>query len=637
MLNLSYPSLIPPHNPYDTLLNSFLITVPPTLNLKSALPSSFLTRCGNCQIIQTESTVLCGMEFKCAMCGFPTNNLPEEHPVLKKNTNDMLIFTNKEKGVCQEVPSTVYIFALLDTSSSMISTYFDTKGKKYVSRLEVSISALKSGLEKLLASASSNRFQYKLCLITFGNEITIFGDLTKNEILKSTKSRKMKFEEIVEWVKGKVAIGGLIGENLKVSIQELNKRPIFNAEIGDLLNGETNLGGALGIALGIIEDLKIPLSHIVVLTDNYSNDGCLQLKYIEELRQSNHQFFEDNRKMVLMEVKNIRDKILKLRSSVDFVGFEEGIGVEFLSKMTGSFSKTYKAKVKDFQPPGSKAIEKIIDLNDFNTFVERSLRRFEDILGFQAQTSVFLNSIVKWIDRNPKGLKEYQITPGRDLEVVKDTLGNVWGGDQMSFSFRCVEKDARELQLIIHAEMDLDYLYNEGGKLELVPVVLVSEKILRGCDDFELEGKNIDFKTLRRAFETQRLVFDEYERENMLVLMHEFGPKELDGFWVELEAAGVAHFLKEKKVNNLYEKEANERRSLREKIKKTKEEQKQNKQNILKKIGLINGNQPLNVKPMKAMQYKMNPKDDPEDTIPLGVNKFLKIDLQKKLDFSDDN
>ena len=76
---------------------------------------------------------------------------------------------------------------------------------------------------------------------------------------------------------------------------------------------------------------------------------------------------------------------------------------------------------------------------------------------------------------------------------------------------------------------------------------------------------------------------------------------------------------------------------MREKIKKTKEEKKQNKQNILKKIGLINGNQPLNVKPMKTMQYKMNPKDDPEDTIPLGVNKFLKIDLQKKIDFSDDN
>ena len=634
MLNLSYPFLIPPHNPYDTLLNSFLITVPPNLNLKSALPSSFLTRCGNCQIIQTESTVLCGMEFKCAMCGFPTNNLPEEHPVLKKNFNDILIFTNKEKGICQEVPSTVYIFALLDTSSSMISTYFDPKGKKYISRLEVSISALKSGLEKLLASTSSNRFQYRLCLITFGSEITVFGDLTKNEILKSTKSKKMKFEEIVEWVKGKVSIGGLIGENLKVSIKELNKRPIFNEEIADLLNGETNLGGALGIALGIIEDLKIQLSHIIVLTDNYSNDGCLQLKYIEELRQSNHQFFDDNRKMVLMEVKKIRDKVLKLRSSVDFVGFEEGIGVEFLSKMTGGFSKIYKAIVKNFQPPNSKEIEKIIDFNDFNTFVERSLRRFEDILGFQAQTSIFLNSIVKWIDRNPKGLKEDQVTPGRDLEVVQDTLGNVWGGEQMSVSFRCVEKDASDLQLIIHSEMDLDYLYNEGGKLELVPVVLVSEKILSGCDDFELEGKNIDFKTLRRAFETQRLVFDEYERENMLVLMQEFLPKELDGFWVELEAAGVAHFLKEKRVKNVYEKEANERRSLREKIKKTKEEKKQNQQNILKKIGLININQPLNVKPM---QYKMSTKDDPEATIPLGVNKFQKIDLQKKLDFSDDN
>jgi len=275
-------------------------------------------------------------------------------------------------------------------------------------------------------------------------------------------------------------------------------------------------------------------------------------------------------------------------------------------------------------------------LAEFQNSVDHSLMKFEYLIGFQAENSLFLSPNVQLIDRNPKTLNSHNITPGKDLSIIKENIGTIWAENQLNFSFQFLEND-QDPQVLIHSELKFAYLERNLGFLEKIriqPLILVSEKLISLCDESEFSPEKIDVLALKTGFYGQKLIFDEKEIENMMVLLYEIQSKEIiEDFRKDLDFAGM-----EKISKNIekYRESARENRSLREKMKKMKNEQKEEKTNILNKIKKMNV---LTIKhriisPLEPDPYKCNKESDEEneETIKL-LRKFENVNFNEKHEF----
>lgn len=465
---------MPLNHDYFSLLNTFVLSInkPQLLEDTVYFSEKSLAKCENCKVILTELTYS-ALLSQCVMCGLPRNSkeIPEKiiiDPItfIKKQNfieKPKISFLDKIPVIIQEkIVKTcyisqnkeifnpeIYLVVLIDTSASMNTAYLqkETKNLKkpiFKSRLTICFESLRIALEKLVQS--SNGANYKLCLITFNEKITIFGDLFNKSLSFEDKDKCFNdFDLCFQYVKGKC--DNICLRNLGDSLEKLKNMEEFNKdskEFENLFGNTTALGPALAMALGILEEFPAKNSQIVVFTDRYANEGFLQFGGLEELLEQSLSFYQEAKIFVMLEIKKIKKKARKLNTSINIFGFEENIGVEFLSEMIGSSGFLYKAKVKK-EKIGIKEEASILDIEEFNEKLSELLMKFESLLGINAFLKVYLSSNMNLIDRNLK-VNSSHITQGEYYAILNEDIGYLWDSE-LSFSYKLLDFNEQNTQV----------------------------------------------------------------------------------------------------------------------------------------------------------------------------------------------
>lgn len=648
-MNFVYPNVINQQDPSSSLVNSVYLNITKdSLNLPAnsiyQYSANEQIRCQNCNVIFTKKTFLSELS-QCYLCGQDAKiEFPKNHPTQKKETFENMVFIpqNPERKAFN---NEILLIILLDTSSSMIASYYNNG--RFMPRIEVCLNALQEALPKL----DQKRFRYRICFITFDEKVQIYGDLSKKnpEIFDDFKNANTP-EKLFAWPKGKIQ---LRKNGLSDFLKEFKIQFKFDKEM-EISGKCTSLGEAMAIALGIIEEYKqkelIDKSQIIVLTDNFSNNGILDFReWIDVQKQEipDVKLKEDWLKMVRDEyeydkvVNEIYKKMKEISTSFSFFFFEEPIALKLIIKLMPDYDfyrgkvKTISAKVqKEISLNGKKVIvdkqsnELTLDLEDFYLNVENSFKKFENILGLNANLTIYMSPNLT-IVRRDSNLNESEITPGMDLLRVIHDIGMLCPMP-FSFSFNILDPSMNKRNVTFHLELRLDdiVLDMNGGQF-LNEKIFIWEKNLEVEDEGALQLNKININTLINCFKIQKLWFCDSEAQNLLIILCETNRKnEAEEIQNELEKLS-----KKFPLNNCEEKARDRLKSREEKSRIFTINKDKNK----KVLEEMNDLMPTGSSILKASQINCSidnanyvPEDEDEDDDTLLVKKnLLNVNLNK--------
>lgn len=303
----------------------------PTYNLLTGVP----IHCSDCRIILSLHSKLTpssegGYDWICTFCGYFNHLNITEDQIPKSESVDYIIEETKEETTTGDEDITVVI--CIDVSGSM---YMDTYHVYNQTRLD----AVKAALWKQIQEDAKEHPNRKICIITFGSEVSIYQDPENKQVI--TNPSTMSFEEYLEYAYTlDYAYTGIsVSSNLD-SLQRL----IFSLKT----KGQTALGPAVALGIGIAER-GVKGSKVVVFTDGVSNIGIGSLegkdsKDIDKTSFYNQAGMYARERGLNVNVIAIGGAECKISYLASLAEFTEGTllkaNYDFLSNLVGDVLKT---------------------------------------------------------------------------------------------------------------------------------------------------------------------------------------------------------------------------------------------------------------------------------------------------------
>lgn len=462
---------------------------------------SNIYRCPQCEIILTRS-IISLRDWTCSICRADLHKVLTDKQYLEdveRKNAPSIGYSIRHVG--SKIKPDNVIIVCFDASASMASTYSngDRDNTEYLSRFEIFVKALE---KSILTLKSKKKFNNKLFLIVFNDNVTLYGDLISGN--KVEISGELSKNEIIQ--KAKVKAASLCKRNI-------NESPNLGTILKDLItldknqqlvpskstffcNGQTALGPSIAAALGVLQGLNVKNSQILIMTDGYSNVGFGRL---DILKDQNNQEIGASYRNLLMEYEDMGEAALRLGSSFHIFGFDdEPVGLGILQNLVTEKGKIYKVQITK---------DKIVSNFDvFQKTLEDALLSSENVFANQAELILYFSNAVQLKYKNQELIDNVNL---HQRSILKTFLGNLSAENSLSFIYEILKKELGDL--IFHFELSyLDHEFNT--------ITIVCEKKLRPTKVMSFE--KIDVELISSIFFSQRLFRDpEIKKQFIIFLM----------------------------------------------------------------------------------------------------------------------
>lgn len=285
----------------NDFVNSFLLSFSSEnlnqyLSSKSnELETDFLT-CSRCGIAPNENVTKIKNAFLCK-CGKKEFKLENSKMIKNQSCDSYYTLENTEETTSRkqillllcidysgsmskhyEIPNDPLIKAYIQERNSLLSAIHqqDLSGNIFITRKEIILCHLKQEIHEL--TSKNSNIDYKVFVIAFSKEITLYGDGTENESITLPAE---EFEKIKnDWAKCRA-----FGKNNCLSVfsskKKLNLNSLFDKlEVQDA-TGCTSLAPAIAAGLGAVEKIDPDACQFLIFTDGLANNGFGDIEICE--------------------------------------------------------------------------------------------------------------------------------------------------------------------------------------------------------------------------------------------------------------------------------------------------------------------------------------------------------------------
>lgn len=388
MLSFPIPEFCTEESGHKEILNNFIF------QLSAADVDSYISdksaqfnplRCTNkdCNLILTHSLIN-NDNKTCHIC---KNKLPS-------NLNNIASPLNKVICNISKIQKNIenYIIICFDTSSSMNKQYPGKNPQKC--RYQIFLEKLFEALSEL---EQNSPLKYHLFLITFNDKVTLYGDLVSSNPVEIKTS--LNISEMIKEASERSP--ALCKANLKESLKFLPT--LMNDKDNGLYfetfcQGETALGNALAVSLGVVKGFKSNYTQTIILTDGYCNKGLLDMEFLRVPEEYKELSVELEEKLI-QELEEIAEIAFSLNTYFHIFGFEDE--EIFLCHLRKIIDYNKQGEDGEEGEEGEGVMYKIpIDNNGANekNFLEelkKCFKIFESKLGVNAHLKLVTNNNVK--------------------------------------------------------------------------------------------------------------------------------------------------------------------------------------------------------------------------------------------------
>ena len=475
----------PNSHPYKDLLNVCNLKVSSgkmeeILQNKKAFINSFET-CPHCKAILSENLV------KGQKCLFCQGKLEISANALKKqlNENKSFVLENKIAEKSNDTSTNVLIVICLDYSGSMNISYQPNEGsfgkeflknkkipeeykafiKEYleISRKELILVNLQRQLTLLFDS--NTKYNYQVFVITFSNEIVMYGNGSKQNFSLTLASNN--FDNLNECMKFGKTNATKVYEKSKNS----NLQYLFQTLHAKEADGQTSLGPAIACGLGVVEALKPPLTQFYIFTDGVANLGIGDIsKNTEEAKKTYSELADLGQKMgVVFHLFGFQDEELKMSILKELVERSQESKLERIK--TPVLSESKKGKVLTY------------DEKDFEANLTEAMTASANTYGILTKMKVFSNAKVRFCDDSNLNVKEKK---SGKATILRKVIGNISEDlNNISMAYKIVNEDEP-----VFVQCQIRFTVPSTGEKKFILANIKSEI------QEKIELKDIDLKEL---------------------------------------------------------------------------------------------------------------------------------------------
>lgn len=474
-------------HPYKDLLNVCNLKISSgkieeVLKDKKALVNSFEV-CPLCKAILSQNFV---KGKKCLLC---QEQLEISASALKNqiNENKTYVLENKLAEKNNDTTTNVLIIICLDYSGSMNISYQPTEGslgkeflknkkipeeykayiKEYleISRKELLLVNLQRQLTRLFDS--NTKYNYQVFVITFSNEIVMYGNGSKQNFSLTLASNN--FDNLSECMK--------FGKNNATKVYEKSKNSnlqyLFQTLHAKEADGQTSLGPAIACGLGVVEALKPPLTQFYIFTDGVANLGIGDIsKNTEEAKKTYSKLADLGQENgVVFHLFGFQDEELKMNILQDLVDRSQESKLERIK--TPILSESKKGKVLTY------------DEKNFETNLNEALTASANTFGILTKLKVFSTANVRFCEDSNVNVKEKK--KGK-ATILKKVVGNISEDlNNISMAYKIANEDEP-----VFIQFQIRFTVPSTGEKKFILINMKSEiKEKIELDEIDLKELNV--------------------------------------------------------------------------------------------------------------------------------------------------
>ena len=332
-----------------------------------------------------------------------------------------------------------------------------------ISRKELILVNLQRQLTLLFDS--NTKYNYQVFVITFSNEIVMYGNGSKQNFSLTLASNN--FDNLNECMKFGKTNATKVYEKSKNS----NLQYLFQTLHAKEADGQTSLGPAIACGLGVVEALKPPLTQFYIFTDGVANLGIGDIsKNTEEAKKTYSELADLGQKMgVVFHLFGFQDEELKMSILKELVERSQESKLERIK--TPVLSESKKGKVLTY------------DEKDFEANLTEAMTASANTYGILTKMKVFSNAKVRFCDDSNLNVKEKK---SGKATILRKVIGNISEDlNNISMAYKIVNEDEP-----VFVQCQIRFTVPSTGEKKFILANIKSEI------QEKIELKDIDLKEL---------------------------------------------------------------------------------------------------------------------------------------------